>query len=358
MNDELHKWVDTKQGANVVTLLARHGKIVSHDAYGVLDASASTKVPAKKDTIFRIMSMTKPVVGVAMMMMYEAGHWAPDDLVSKHIPEFADLKVKGVPQKTPMTMRMLCSHSAGFGMMITVNSPTLATIISPLVKSGLSFQPGTDWKYGPAAEIQGYLIQRWSGMDLADFLEEKLFKPLGMPDTGFFIDKSKVDRVSKLHAARKGSVTSMKTSVATEKPKRISPSGGLLSTAEDYFKFAQMVLNNGTFDGKTYLKPASIALMHANVLAPNIPVKFGGGSGEGIGFGVDFAIVLDKVKSHNNMPVGSYYWGGAYGTWFWNDPVNDVVFVGLIQNIGVELSGDGTLRQVSAKGLYAALTEK
>lgn len=160
LNQAMHRWVDDKQGAGVVTLLSRHGKIVNFDAYGSLDAAAGARNPLQKDTIFRIMSMTKPIVGVAMMMMYEAGKWKLDDPVSKHIPEFADLKVQSspgtsVPQATPMTMAQLMSHSAGFPGQLTVRSPTLQTIIEPLVKGQLAFQPGRGWKYGPGVEIQG-----------------------------------------------------------------------------------------------------------------------------------------------------------------------------------------------------------
>jgi CubicO group peptidase (beta-lactamase class C family) len=356
LNSEMHKWVDAKNGSNVVTILSRNGEIVNHDAYGVLDYTSATKQPAAKDTIFAIMSMSKPIVGVAMMMMYEDGKWKMDDLVSKHIPEFADLKVnKTTPQATPMTMAQLVSHSAGFHGNLTVRSPTLGTIIPPLVESQLAFQPGRDWRYGPGVEIQGYLIEKWAGKDLSDFLQERLFTPLGMVDTQFFVDKSKSQRVTRLHTKTGPSLLSLPPAFPTSKPKKIFPSGGLYSTAEDYWKFTQMVLNGGESKGKRILKPETITVMHTNVLASDVPVKFGGSDGKGIGFGVDFAIVLDKEASRNNQPKGAFYWGGAYGTWFWIDPVNNVTFVGLIQNLGAKLSGDESLRQISAKATYAAL---
>jgi CubicO group peptidase (beta-lactamase class C family) len=360
MNAAMHKWVDQKKGANVVTLLSRRGQIVDHDAYGDMDMSSKEKGQVKKDTIFRIMSMTKPTVGVAMMMFYEEGKWKLDDLVSKHIPEFANLKVKGpggalVPQKTPMTMAMLMSHSAGFPGQLSVNSTTLQGIIPPLVAGQLAFQPGTDWRYGPGVEIQGYLVERWAKKDLSDFLQERLFAPLGMADTGFFVAPAKAARVSGLHAIENGKLQAVASRTATSKPMRLSPSGGLYSTAEDYWRFCQMVLNGGEFQGKRILKPESVKLMHTNVLAPNVGVRMGAGSGKGVGFGLDFAIVLDRVASNNFMPNQSYYWGGAYGTWFWIDPVNDVVFVGMIQNRAAQLSGDSSLRQISAKTSYAAL---
>jgi CubicO group peptidase (beta-lactamase class C family) len=362
IHSTLHKWVDDKKGANVVTLLARKGHIVDHDAYGVLDISSEAKVPAKKDTIFRIASMTKPTVGVAMMMMYEDGRWKLDDLVSKHIPEFANLQVKlangtSVPQQKPMTMAQLVSHSAGFPGQLSVQSATLQGIIPPLVKGELAFQPGTDWRYGPGVEIQGYLVERWAGKDLSDFLQERLFKPLGMVDTGFFIDASKSSRVSKIHSMANGTLASQPSRIAITKPARLSPSGGLYSTAEDYFKFCQMLLNNGEVNGKRYLKAESVKLMHTNNLENGVSVKMGAARGGGIGFGVDFAIVLDPKPSNNAMPKESYYWGGAYGTWFWIDPTNEVVFVGMIQNQNAQSAGTGSLHQISAKGTYAALRQ-
>ncbi|KAF1816177.1 beta-lactamase/transpeptidase-like protein [Eremomyces bilateralis CBS 781.70] len=367
LNAAMHQWVDDGKGAGVVTLVARHGEIVSHDAYGVLNASAATKTPVEKDSIFSIMSMTKPVVGVSMMMFYEEGKWKLDDPVSKHIPEFADLQVREangslVPQKTPMTMAQLMSHSAGFPAQLTVNSSTLQTIIPPLVAGQLAFQPGTDWRYGPGVEIQGYLIEKWAGKDLSDFMEERLFRPLGLKDTGFWVDPCKINRVSALHSAIGGRVTTISSpfgsGIATSKPTRLSPSGGLYSTAEDYWRFSQMVLNGGEFEGTRYLNTSTVKLMHTNVLAEGVAIVNGGvgaARSPGTGFGLDFAIILDGPASKQSMPEGSFYWGGAFGTWFWIDPTDDVVVVGMIQNLGGALSGDGSLREASAKGTYAAL---
>jgi CubicO group peptidase (beta-lactamase class C family) len=358
MNTAMHKWVDSKQGSSVVTLVARNGQIVDLDAYGVLDASAATKSPVKTDSIFRIMSMSKPVVGVAMMLFYEEGKWKPDDLVSKHVPEFKDLKVKLrngtlVPQDTPMTMAQLMSHSAGFPGQLTVPSATLQGIIPPLVKGQLAFQPGKDWQYGPGVEIQGYLIEKWAGKDLSDVLQERLFGPLGMVDTGFWVDKSKVDRVPKVHSSIGGSLSALGMGVPTSKPTKLFPSGGLHSTAEDYWRICQMILNGGEFKGRRYLNQTTVDLMHKNVLEPGVKVKFG--EPAGIGFGLDFAIVLDPVPGNNNQPKGSFYWGGLYGTWFWIDPTNKVVLIGMIQNVGAPMSGPASLRQISAKAAYAAL---
>jgi CubicO group peptidase (beta-lactamase class C family) len=253
---------------------------------------------------------------------------------------------------------MLMSHSAGFPGQLSVNSTTLQGIIPPLVEGQLAFQPGTDWRYGPGVEIQGYLVERWAKKDLSDFMQERIFGPLGMTDTGFFISPSKADRVSALHAMQDGVLSTVESRVATTKPVRLSPSGGLYSTAADYQRFCQMVLDGGVFQGKRYLNASTVKLMHTNVLAPNVGVRMGEGSGKGVGFGLDFAVVLDRVASNNYMPNESYYWGGAYGTWFWIDPVNSVVFVGMIHNRAPELSGDSSLRQISAKTAYSALHDR
>lgn len=200
-----------------------------------------------------------------------------------------------------------------------------------------------------------YLIERWAGKDLSDFLTERLLQPLKMVDSGFYLDPSKRNRVTKVHSAGFGGLAALIDFVTTSKPKRLSPSGGLYSTAMDYWRFCQMLLNNGTFEGNQYLKPETVELMHTNVLAADVPVGFGRSSGVGTGFGLDFAVVLDPKASNTAQPKGTYYWGGAYGTWFWIDPKNEVVFVGMIQNTGAQLSGDTSLRQVSAKAVYSAL---
>jgi CubicO group peptidase (beta-lactamase class C family) len=254
------------------------------------------------------------------------------------------------------------SHSAGFPMMLTVASPTLQTIVKPLVQVGLAFQPGRDWRYGPGVEIQGYLVERWSGKDLSDFLTERLFGPLGMVDTGFYVDPSKATRVAKVHSTAMGRVFPTIGDVATSKPTRLSPSGGLYATASDYWKFCQMLLDKGSFGGKQYLKPDTVKLMHTNVLESDVHVGFDKARNPGTGFGVDFAVVLDSAVAKDAEPKGSYYWGGAFGTWFWIDPANNVTFVGMVQSTDSTATpydamwGPNSLKQISARAVYAALS--
>lgn len=364
--------VDRGQLAGVTTLVARHGKLVHFDGYGVQDLES--KKPVAKDTIFRIASMTKPIVGVAMMMLWEEGKWSLDDPVATHIPEFAGLKVASpdgeVPQIRPMTMRQLMSHTAGFdttagyeGKNITDRTQPLQAMIDKLAKLPLPVQPGTDWRYGPVVDIQGYVVEKLSGLTLDVFLKTRIFDPLGMKDTGFSVDASKKDRVTKVftYGPDKKLMTAPTQSDPTRQPVFLSGGGGLLSTTENYFKFAQMLLNGGQANGKRFLKASTVELMRTNVLEEGVKVDLYGPSSvqEGVGFGLDFAIVMDPAKA--NLPEGknSFYWGGAYGTWFWIDPANDLIVVGMMQNVSgsTPTGGSPQVRPLSRRLVYAALVD-
>jgi CubicO group peptidase (beta-lactamase class C family) len=364
--------VDEGKLANVETLVARHGKIVQLDAYGV--QNLTDKKPVTRTTIFRLASMTKPIVGVAMMMLWEQGKWTLDDPVAKHIPEFAGLKVASaagdVPQTRPMTMRQLMSHTAGFDvnagyakLKLPNRSQPLQSFIDSLAKLPLAAQPGTDWRYGPSVDIQGYLVEKLSGQPLDVFLQTKIFEPLGMKDTGFWVVPSKIDRVTSVFTY--GPDTRLMTANVESqrspgvKPAFLSGSGGLLSTIDDYFRFAQMVLNGGEANGKRLLKASTVQLMRTNVLAEGVAVDTYGPAQPGLGFGLDFAIVLDPAAANTPEPRGSFYWGGAFGTWFWLDPVNDVVVIGMIQNVNGSspTGGSPQVRALSRKLVYQALVD-
>jgi CubicO group peptidase (beta-lactamase class C family) len=370
--DAMRALVDDRQLAGVTTLVARHGKVVHFDAYGV--KNLETKAPLTKDTIFRIASMTKPIVGVAMMMLWEEGKWALDDPVSKHIPEFAGLKVATpngeVAQTKPMTMRQLMSHTAGFdtsggyeGKNITDRTQPLQAMIDKLAKLPLAVQPGTDWRYGPVVDIQGYVVEKLSGKTLDVFLRDRIFTPLGMSDTGFWVEESKKDRITNIHTygPDKRIMTAPTQGNPTRKPVFLSGGGGLLSTTSDYLKFAQMVLNGGQAGGKRLLKASTVELMRTNVLQPGVVVDLYGPTYNinGIGFGLDFAIILDPSKANTPEGKNSFYWGGAFGTWFWLDPTNDVAVVGMIQNVEGSRPDRGSpqVRPLSRKLVYAALVD-
>jgi len=366
---EFRSLVDQKKLAGVTTLASRHGKVVHFDTYG--SANAATGEALKPDSIFRIASMTKPITGVAMMQLWEQGKWKLSDPVSKFIPEFADLKVKGpngtlVPQASPMTMAQLMSHSAGFGVSAVYNDAGLGAsdlqgMIDKLARLPLETQPGTVWDYGPSVNIQGYVVEKLSGQSLDVYFDEHIFKPLGMVDTGFWMPPEKAGRVVAIHTYENGVIKGpAENRVTTTKPAFLAGSGGLMSTAEDYWRFSQALLNGGELDGKRVLKADTVKLMRTNVLAPTAKVDLYGPSQEGIGFGMDFAIVMDPQAAGTPQGLNSFYWGGAFGTWFWIDPTNDLVFVGMIQNLNGSTPTGGTppTRTISPRLTYAALTDK
>ena len=369
LNAEMHGLVDSQKLAGVVTLLARHGKVVNLDAYGKQDASGAA--PITIDSIFRIASMTKPICGVAMMQLYEQGKWKLTDPVSKFIPEFAGLKVKAadgslVDQKTPMTMAQVMSHTAGFGTNANyepaqLGATDLQGMIDKLAKLPLYGQPGTDWSYGPCVNLQGYIVQKLSGMDLADYFQAHILTPLKMPDTQFWVDPSKSARVVRIHAYADGKVVPAgEQRFATSKPRFLAGSGGLFSTAPDYFRFCQALLQGGQLEGARVLKPETVKLMRKSVLQPGVGVDLYGPVQKGLGFGMDFAV--HERPAESGLPQGqdSYWWGGAFGTWFWIDPTNDIVFVGMIQNLQGSVPGGGTpaVRDISPKAVYAALSDR
>ena len=370
LHTQTHALVDQQQLAGVITLVARHGEVVDLDAYGKLDVSQAA--PVEKNSIFRLASMTKPIIGAAMMMLWEEGKWAMDDPIARHIPEFAGLKVKTksgelVDQASPATMRQLMSHSAGFGRTgdyegVSLRGGDLQAMIDTLAGLPLSFQPGTEWRYGPSVDIQGYVIEKLSGQGLDAFLKERLFEPLGMIDTGFWIDPAKAARVARIHKYVDGKIAAAGPSniFNTEKPAFLSGGGGLSGTIEDYWRFAQMILNGGAFGGRRYLKASTVLTMHTNVLAKGVEVTLYTPETRGLGFGMDFAIVQDPALAKTSQGIESFYWGGAFGTWFWIDPINDMIVIGFIQNVSGSTPGTGTplMRELSAKAVYAAMTDR
>jgi CubicO group peptidase (beta-lactamase class C family) len=359
LDGAMKELVDSKKLAGMVTVLARHGKIVEQKTYGYADVAGQK--PMQKDTIVRIFSMTKPITGIAMMMLYEEGKWKPSDPIARYIPEFRDLKVfSGVdkdgkpildkPAHAP-TMGELMSHSAGFTygffgstpvdkMYVEaqlLNAPTLQEFIDRVAKLPLLYQPGEGWVYSVSVDIQGYLVEKLSGKPFADFLRERIFVPLGMKDTGFFVPADKLDRVASIYQGDATAASVMpKDPGVSQPPGMPSGGGGLYSTAGDYLRFAQMVLNGGELNGVRLVAPSSIELMRTNHVADEVKNarKFGIGLYQmqpGLGFGYDFAILEDPPKLGSTAGKGTFLWDGVAGTWFWIDPTNDVVFVGIIQ---------------------------
>jgi CubicO group peptidase (beta-lactamase class C family) len=374
--------VEQKQLPGAVTLLARHGKVIDYRTYGMRDAASGA--PMTRDTIFRAFSMTKPMTGVAMMLLYEQGKWLPSDPISKYIPEFAQLKVsKGVDAAGNMiledpvhrpTMQELMTHTAGFVYGFFGNTPvdkayqkagvmqskSLQEFIDKLAKIPLAYQPGTKWVYSASMDIQGYIIEKLSGQTLPDFMQEYIFRPLGMKDTGFLVPADKRGRFATIYRSNeKGEVVPAPGFGGDylEQPGMPSGGGGTVTTAEDYFRFAEMLANGGELNGVRILSPASVQLMSTNHLAPNLLTgEFGIGAQvmrPGLGYGYDCAVEFDPAEANLPDGRGTFFWDGAAGTWFWIDPTNDVVFIGMVQRV---LGPDSpTVEYQSRPAVYQAL---
>jgi CubicO group peptidase (beta-lactamase class C family) len=342
---------DEGRVSGVVTMVAKDGKVVEFDAAGKREIEHGT--PMQKDSIFRIYSMTKPITGVAMMILFEEGKWQLNDPVSKHIPEFANLKVAKVNAANgtvtqvapdhPMTMRELMSHSGGltygiFGSTAVDKLYTEANVldatqpmqsmIDKLAKIPLLFQPGERWQYSVSVDVQGYLVEKLSGQPFPEFLEQRIFKPLKMTDTAFYVPADKMNRFAGFYTTDKdGKLVPHPGADYKAPPALPSGGGGLVSTATDYMRFCQMLLNEGELDGQRILSPLSVQLMRSNMLPASARTM-----SPGTGFGLDLAVVEDPVAAGGFGGAGTYYWGGYAGTWFWIDPVYRMVVVGMIQH--------------------------
>jgi len=377
--------VDQKQLAGIVTILARHGKVVEERTYGKKDIASGA--PMTRDTIFRIFSMTKPVTGVAMMILYEEGKWHPLDPISKYIPEFAHLKVcKGVDESGkmiledpahPPTMRELMTHTAGFTYGFFGQTPvdkmyleqhvwqsrSLQEMIDKLAKIPLLYQPGTRWVYSASMDIQGYIVEKLSGQTLPDFMQQHIFGPLGMKDSGFFVPKEKRNRFATLYASGPNGELVLNQAPGTNaddyatQPTMPMGGGGMVSTAEDYLRFAQMLLNGGELNGVRILAPATVELMTTNHLAPSLMTgEFSIGPAvmrPGMGWGYDCAVYTDPREADETVGKGTFFWLGAADTWFWVDPANDLVFIGMTQRrIG---PGEPNVQALTQPVVYQAL---
>jgi len=363
LNAAMKRLVDDKQVAGLVTLVERHGKVVNFNAVGQLDVRKTDLI--QKDSIFRIYSMTKPITGMAMMMLYEEGKWQLNDPVSRYIPEFARLKVytgkndDGSPKledaRRSMTMRELMTHTAGLGYVLNPGNPVdkmiidgnvlnagapLQTMIDGLAKIPLLAQPGTRWSYSIAVDVQGYLVEKFSGQPFGEFARKRIFEPLGMKDTAFYVPKEKLARFAQVHT---GSGANLAVDTNRPEPAVVplgpSAGGGLFSTAMDYARFCEMLLQGGQLNGVRLLAPRTVEMMRTNHVNPD-PLKT---MPPGTGWGMDFQVVTDAAAAGDSVSDGTFTWFGIAGTWFWIDPVRDLTFVGMVQHQNL-----GTTRPIHA----------
>jgi CubicO group peptidase (beta-lactamase class C family) len=364
IDDFIQRYIDSNLFNGTAAIIVQDGKIIYHKALGYYNAER--KIPLRTDNIFRIASMTKPVISTAAMMLYEEGKFLLDDPVSKFIPEFknavvldkynaADTTYTTVPAKREITIRNLLSQTSGIGYAqigseqanaiyyknninggIGTPYSTLKNVIPRLAKLPLFSQPGESFLYGLNTDVLGYLIEVISGMPLDKFLKEKLFDPLGMKDTYFFLPAEKQNRLVPLYMQAgnrvlqiQDSVISLNGSFHRDFPKTaggtyFSGGAGLSSTAYDYALFCQMLLNGGEYNGVRFLSPHTIGLMTKNQIGnltmwgnPDNPTRFG------LGFGV----YTEKSEAGTPVAAGSYDWAGMFASHFWIDPKNKIVAV-------------------------------
>lgn len=363
VHDLMERRIEARDISGAVTLVARNGQVAYLDAQGLMDIE--TNKPMTKDAIFRIASMTKPIVGVAILMMMEEGKVRLSDPVSRFIPEFKELKVavtqpspgqaggRGaaprfytVPAEREITIKDLLTHTSGLvsGPISTAEATkiqrtpgeTLANYIPRLGQVPLEFQPGSRWTYSPGAgfDTLGRIVEIASGQSLDQFLKQRIFEPLGMKDTFFNISEPQKSRVVTMY---------QKTAKGLEKSANqpappttyFSGSGGLSSTADDYVKFAQMLVNGGQLNGKRLLSPRSVELMGSPFAPDTLP-----GRARGEAWGLSVRVITDAVARGTYLSNGSFGWQGAFGTHFWVDPKEKLVGLLMVQTSNQEMIRD------------------
>ncbi len=346
ISQTVNRYIAEKQFSGAVTLVARKGRVVHFEPHGLMDAESKT--PMRKDAIFRIASMTKPVTGVAVMMMLEEGKVRLSDPVSRFIPEFKDMQVGSegalAPAARPLTVRDLLTHTGGIGTSeaagrVVSSAPlrdatkdTLATYIPRLAALPLEYQPGTAWKYSALSGIDtlGRIVEVASGQTFDQFLKQRVFDPLGMKDTSFYPDEARMPRVPTIYRRTPNGLERQAQPAWLSKT-IFAGAAGLWSTAEDYAQFAQMLANGGELNGTRLLGPRTVALMASNHVGDLYEKSTPGGGRRGMGFGLTVEVVVDPVAAGRRQGAGSFGWDGAFGTHFWVDPKEQVVGLFMIQ---------------------------
>jgi len=349
MSDAMQRYIDANQLAGTVSLISRKGQVIHMESQGW--KSKETGEEMTGDTIFFIMSMTKPIVSTALMMLYEEGHFLLTDPISDWIPEVADKQVivenefgtYRVPAHRPIDFRHVLSHTAGLDpSRDALNADELAllgrrdNLEDTIIRRGplpLAFHPGDEWQYGSSTDYVALLVERISGETLKEYLQKNIFDPLGMEDTFYVVPEEKRDRVASVY-----SPTGPGQTIELSRTKEYSNTpffgenyyggvAGLFSTASDYWRFSQMLLNGGELDGVRLLSPKTVSLMISNHSGDgDVYVR-----GPGYNFGLGFGILSDAGKARDPLTPGSYTWGGAWGTIFWTDPVEEMTGIMMTQ---------------------------
>jgi CubicO group peptidase (beta-lactamase class C family) len=351
----MRRYVDDGKLAGIIATVARRGLTVYLEKFGMMDIEANK--PMQLDAIFRIASMTKPITSVAIMTLYEEGHFHLNTPIAEFIPGFKDTKVfvqetdggiEVADLERPLTFRHLFTHTAGLSYGWNENDPvdrayqkaqresdidpdkaTVKDLVESLTALPLAFQPGTKWRYSYAIDVLGHIVEIISGKPLDVFLKERLFEPLGMVDTDFYVPAAKAGRLGALYGHPDNAPTLQRIESPMhghifQKPSFFSGGGGLMSTVHDYARFAQMLVNGGELDGARILSPTTVALYSINhMLEAALPYGFAEGEDLyhwGYGYSLGTRVLMDVSKTGLSGSVGEFGWDGAFSTYFWVDP--------------------------------------
>lgn len=361
----------------------RHGAVGYAKPFGMADIE--NNIPTRLDMIYRIYSMTKPIVSAAVMMLNEQGRLALNDPVAKYIPDFAKLKVyvNGIKQDAlaqPMTIHHLLTHTSGLTYGFLNESPvdlmyqktkidddrstanmTLEQWVKKLARLPLVNQPGSAWRYSVSTDVLGYLVQVISGVSLGEFLQENIFAPLGMVDTGFYVPEEKLDRFVPLYGAGLWVMDPARGGYA-QPTKLESGGGGLVSTASDYLRFCRMMLNKGELDGVRLLGRKTVEFMTMNHIRPELmPIAFPDNVMWGVGFGLGFGVTMDTAQTQTLGSAGEYSWGGAASTVFWIDPAEQLIAIMMTQLMSINRRNEAVIKpdfgQQLRTAIYQALVD-
>lgn len=374
----MQRYIDAELVPGTVTAIMRKGKLVHLDVRGEMDVAEEQEM--RRDTVFRIASMTKPITSVALMMLWEEGRFQLRDPVGRFLPEFEGVRVSTTgdasgetgaltPPERPIQIRDMLTHTAGLANNYLGNSTAYRTHMAEFDRTGdlaaytrhlallpLNYQPGTRWEYSTATSVVGRLVEVIAGMPLDQFFYERIFQPLGMKDTHFFLDESYADRLAAQYKPGEDEKIILQDPGSEESrwitgPKTLfSGAGGLVSTVDDYLSFQQMMLNGGELAGTRLLSPNTVSLMIENHTG-EIPIWLGG---PGMGFGLGYGVVVDRGAAATPLSEGSAYWGGAYCTLSWFDPEEEIVGVLMTQ---VRPYTHINIRQDFQVLVYQAITE-
>jgi CubicO group peptidase (beta-lactamase class C family) len=348
----VQRHIDAGDITGAVVLVARKGQIAYLEAQGAMDLES--KKPMTRDSMFRMASMTKPVIGTSIMMMLEEGKLQLGDPVSKYIPEFKDMKVAvlieaghgpgnppkfySMPAERPITIKDLLTHTSGLSSGPMGQSEvakirrqpteTLADYIPRLATTPLEFQPGTHWMYSPSDgfDVLARIVEVTSGMPLNRFLKQRIFDPLDMPDTSHYPSDAQMSRLVTAYQKTATGLVKNENSLSMSSKVYFAGGGGLVSTIDDYSHFAQMLANGGELNGRRLLSPRTVKLMSSVHIPYTLP-----GRTLGEGFGLSVRVMQDAIVGNHRVSDGSFGWSGAYGTHFWVDPKEDIVAVMMIQ---------------------------